>query len=71
MFAMMLWFLKCLVMSQSVEGKSASAVSQVEGSGEEVDELPAMSAGMEDRGKYQALIPAGRISRAYTCQYHH
>ena len=62
MFAMMLWLVKCEPMSQSVDGKSASAVPQLDGSGVEVSLL--MSEGIDVRGKNQVRIPASRSSIA-------
>lgn len=62
MFAMILWFRKCDEMLQSVDGKSAVASPQVDGSG-----LPlVMSDGIEARGHHQMRIPALRSSVAYT-----
>ena len=51
-------------MSQSVLGKSASAVPQVDGLGVRVGLV--RSAGIALRGKNQVRIPAVRSSRAYT-----
>jgi hypothetical protein len=50
-------------MLQSVDGKSAVASPQVDGSG-----LPlVMSDGIEARGHHQMRMPASRSSVAYTC----
>lgn len=49
---------------QSVLGKSAKAVPQVEGSGMLFESE--MSVGTSLRGKYQTRIPASRSSSAYT-----
>jgi hypothetical protein len=53
-------------MLQSVDGKSARASGQVEGSGVEVEveELDARSEGIEARGKNHTLMPAERHSIA-------
>jgi hypothetical protein len=51
-------------MLQSVDGKSARASGQVEGSGVEVVELDARSEGIEARGKNHTLMPAERHSIA-------
>ena len=62
MFAIMLWLVKCELILQSVDGKSASAVPQLDGSG--VASLEPMSDGMDERGKNHVRIPASRSSMA-------
>ena len=68
MFAMMLMFAKCELISQLVLGKSARAVPHEDGSGP-VDPVLLISTGIAERGKNQIRIPSLRSSIAYTYRH--
>lgn len=63
MLATIDWFLKWSDIEQSVEGKSAMAVPQLEGSGEML-RGPEVVLREEERGKNQIRMPASRSSIA-------